>query len=175
MEHTGHVWVITGEGKGKTTSALGLALDAVGKGLKVLMIQFLKTAETSGEHFAAVALGASLEICPMGRKGFIHRRGLEPGDRHMARNALVLARKELLRGNYDMIVLDEINVACHLGLIGAEDVIDIIDAKPPTVELILTGRHALPSVIERADTPLEMRKVKHHFDVGIPPGEGIEF
>ncbi len=175
MNDRGRIRVITGEGKGKTTSALGLAIGAGGKGLKVFMAQFLKTPDTSGEHVAVEALDPSLRICPMGRRGFIHRRGIEPEDRQMARQAVEMAREEMMGGYYDVIVLDEINVAIHVGLIVEEDLLHIIDAKPPRVELIITGRYALPSVIERADTALEMRKIKHHFESGIPPREGIEY
>jgi len=175
MNDRGLIRVITGEGKGKTTSALGMAMGAVGKGLKVFMVQFLKTPDTSGEHVAVAALGPSFKICPMGRRGFIHRRGIEPEDRDMAQQAVEMVHVEMMGGSYDVIVLDEVNVAIHVGLVGEEDLLRIIDAKPPRVELIITGRYALPSVIERADTILEMKKIKHHFDRGIPPQEGLEY
>lgn len=175
MNDRGRIRVITGEGKGKTTSALGLAIGAVGKGLKVFMVQFLKAPDTSGEHVAVEALSPSLKISPMGRRGFIHRRGIEPEDRHVAGQAVEMVREAMMGGDYDVIVLDEVNVAIHAGLIGEEDLLSVIEAKPPRVELIITGRYALPSVVERADAALEMRKIKHHFDGGIPPREGIEY
>lgn len=175
MNDQGTIRVITGVGKGKTTSALGLAIDAFSKGLNLLVVQFLKTPDTSGEHFSASALGPSFTIRPMGGKGFIHRRGIQPEDRERAQRALATVREAMSEGDCGMIVLDEINVACHMGLIGEEDILEIVDAKPRGIELVITGRYALPSVIERADIALEMTKIKHHFDRGVPPQEGIEY
>ncbi|MBI5250216.1 MAG: cob(I)yrinic acid a,c-diamide adenosyltransferase [Desulfomonile tiedjei] len=175
MNGIGTIQVFTGEGKGKTTAALGLAWRAVGRGLKVFMIQFLKAPETSGEHFAAEAFGPLLTIKPMGRKGFIRRRGCEPLDTVMAELALEEASSAMLSGHYDMIILDEINMALHLGLIRLQDLLHFMKSKPENVELVLTGRYAHPQVIELADSVLEMRKIKHHFDSGIPAREGIEY
>jgi cob(I)alamin adenosyltransferase len=175
MNSTGKVQIFTGDGKGKTTAAVGLALRAAGRGLKVLMIQFLKAPDTSGEHFAAKVLEPMITIKPMGRKGFIRRRGCEPLDSVMAETALEEARAAMLGGEYDMIILDEVNYAVHFGLISIEDVVKLMDARPENVELVLTGRYARSEVISRADVVLEMKKIKHHYDKGVPAREGIEY
>jgi cob(I)alamin adenosyltransferase len=175
MTETGRIQVFTGEGKGKTTAAVGAAVRAIGRGLKVLMIQFLKPPNSSGEQIAALVLDPQFKIKPMGRKGFIRRRGCEPLDQVMAEIALNEARSEIASGDYDVVILDEINVAVHMGLINVADLLDLMDSKAENVELILTGRYAHPSVIERADSVLEMKKIKHHFDAGVPAREGIEY
>ena len=175
MSLNGKVQVFTGDGKGKTTAAAGSALRAAGRGLKVLMIQFLKAPDTSGEHFAAKALEPMITIKPMGRKGFIRRRGCEPLDAVMAETALEEAKMAMVGGEYDMIILDEVNIAVHFGLISVEAVVKLMDSRPEKVELILTGRYARPEVISRADVVLEMKKIKHHYDKGIGAREGIEF
>ncbi len=175
MTETGKVQVFTGEGKGKTTAALGLAWRAIGRDLKVFMVQFLKAPDTSGEHFSAKALHPYFVIKPMGRKGFIRRRGCEPLDQVMAEMALEEARSAMLGGEYDVIILDEINVAVHFRLLDVKDLLELIDEKPEKVELVLTGRYAHADVIEKADVALEMRKIKHHFDEGVPARKGIEY
>jgi len=168
---TGSIQVYTGEGKGKTTAALGLAWRAIGRGLKVFMVQFLKAPETSGEQFAAEAFAPMLTIKPMGRKGF----GCEPLDVIMAERGLEEARNAMLSGEYGIVILDEINIAVHLGLVEPQTVLELMDAKPENVELVLTGRYAHPKVIERADCVLEVKKIKHHFDKGVEGREGIEY
>jgi cob(I)alamin adenosyltransferase len=175
MKETGKIQVFTGEGKGKTTAALGLALRAVGRGLKVIMVQFLKGPETSGEHFSAQQLVPMLTIKAMGRQGFTRRSGLEPIDAVMAERAVQEARNALLSGEYDVVILDEINVAVHVGLVHLKEVIELMEAKPETVELVLTGRYAHDEVLSRADVVLEMKKIKHHFDEGVPARKGIEY
>ena len=175
MGRTVKIHVLTGDGKGKTTTALGLALSVVYQGMRVLVVQFLKAPESSGEHFAAPALNPLLTIRPVGRKGFFVQRQEDSPDRIMAQNAFVEARSEMLGGKYDMIVLDEVNVAVYMGLLDIEDVLNLIHAKPENVDLVMTGRYADPRVIEPADSVLEMVLVKHHFDMGIPAKEGIEY
>jgi cob(I)alamin adenosyltransferase len=175
MEETSRVHVFTGEGKGKTTAAVGLAWCAIGRGLKVFMVQFLKAPDTSGEHFAAKAFEPMFTIKPMGRKGFIRGRGGDPLDKSLAARALGEARTAMLSGDYDMVILDEINVAVNLGLVPIEDVLDFMDARPDGVEIVFTGRDAHPDVIERADSVLEMKKIKHPFDQGVAARKGIEY
>jgi len=175
MPETGKIQVFTGEGKGKTTAALGLAWRAIGRGLRVFMVQFLKAPDTSGEHFAAHAFAPMMTIKPMGRKGFIRRRGCEPLDTVMAELAMEEARGAMLSGEYEVVILDEINVAVHLGLVDVKELLDLIDCKPDNVELVLTGRYAHPQIVIRADVVLEMRKIKHHFDNGVAAREGIEY
>ena len=175
MSEPGKIRIITGEGKGKTTTALGMAWLAISRGLRVFMVQFLKAPDTSGEHFAAKVFEPMMTIRPMGREGCIHRRGRDPLDVVMAERALDEAENAMLMGEYDLIILDEVNVAIHLGLIDVQDLLKLIDSKPQDVELVLTGRHANPAVMERADSVLEMRKIKHYFDTGIGANEGIDY
>jgi cob(I)alamin adenosyltransferase len=175
MSRTGKIQVFTGEGKGKTTAAVGAAVLAIGTGRKVLMIQFLKSPNSSGEQMAALALDGQFTIKPMGRKGFIYKRNCESLDHAMAESALEEARFQMVNGDYDVVILDEINVAVHLGLIQVGELLELIDLKPEKLELILTGRYAHPAVAGRADSVIEMKKIKHHFDSGVPAREGIEF
>jgi cob(I)alamin adenosyltransferase len=142
MTETGKIQVFTGEGKGKTTAALGLAWRAIGRGLKVFMVQFMKAPDTSGEHFAAKAFAPMMTIKPMGRKGFIVGRGCDPLDAVMAELALEEARNAMLGGEYDVIILDEINVAVNFGIVDVKNVLELLEAKPKKVEMVLTGRYA---------------------------------
>ena len=114
-------------------------------------------------------------IKPMGRKGFISREGHEPLDTTMAELALKEARNAMSSGSYDVVILDEVNVALHLGLIGVQDLLDLMDSKPENVELVLTGRYAHPEIISRADVVQEMKNIKHHFDKGVKARKGIEY
>lgn len=175
MAEKAKIRVFTGDGKGKTTAALGLAWRAIGRGLKVFMLQFLKAPETSGEHFAAQACGAMMTIKAMGRKGFIRRSGPDSVDMKMAKLALEEARRAMSDGAYGVIVLDEINVAVSLGIVDIKDLLEVMDEKPDNVELVLTGRSPHPEVASRADVVVEMKKVKHHYDNGVPALEGIEY
>jgi cob(I)alamin adenosyltransferase len=175
MTETGKIQVFTGEGKGKTTAALGLAWRAIGRGLKVFMVQFMKAPDTSGEHFAAKAFAPMMTIKPMGRKGFIVGRGCDPLDAVMAELALEEARNAMLGGEYDVIILDEINVAVNFGIVDVKNVLELLEAKPKKVEMVLTGRYAHPEVITHADVVLEMKKIKHHYDNGVAAREGIEY
>jgi len=169
----GYVQIYTGEGKGKTTAALGLALRAVGRGLTVFMVQFMKAPESSGEHFAARSLDRLLTIKPLGRQGFIIGDPT-PQDRQMALDALNEARGAMLSGQYDLVILDEVNVAVSLTLLEANELVDLIKARPDQVELILTGRNAHPEIMALADLVSEIRPLKHYFDNGVRAREGIE-
>ncbi|MGC8660587.1 MAG: cob(I)yrinic acid a,c-diamide adenosyltransferase [Desulfomonilaceae bacterium] len=175
MDGPGKIQVFTGEGKGKTTAALGLAIRAIGRGYKAFIVQFLKSPDTSGEHFSLLSLAPNIIIKPMGRKGFIFRRGCEPEDIEIAEQALNEARAAMFSGDFDLIILDEVNVAIHLGLIDLAAVLSLMNSKPEGVELVLTGRHAHPEVVKRADVVLEMKKIKHHFDKGVKARKGIEY
>jgi len=175
MNGPGKIQVFTGEGKGKTTAALGLAVRAIGRGFKVFMVQFLKAPGTSGEQLAVQSLAPMMVIRPMGRKGFISRRGYEPLDTTMAELALKEARNAMSSGSYDVVILDEVNLAVHLGLIGVQDLLNLMDSKPENVELVFTGRYAHPEIISHADVVQEMKKIKHHFDKGVKARKGIEY
>ncbi|MBP7707517.1 MAG: cob(I)yrinic acid a,c-diamide adenosyltransferase [Candidatus Aminicenantes bacterium] len=171
---TGYVQVYTGDGKGKTTAAMGLAFRAAGRGLRTFVAQFLKGRPT-GEIEAAKKLAPLVVIEQFGREGFLTAEaGPAAEDVALARAGLDRARKALLSGAYDIVVLDEVNTAVHLKVLAEADVLDLIDRKPSAVELVLTGRRAPASFVERADLVTEMKAVKHYFDRGVPAREGIE-
>lgn len=170
----GLVQVYTGDGKGKTTAALGLAMRAAGRGLSVFMVQFLK-GRKYGELDSAKRLSDRFKIVQSGIDTFV-KKG-EPGeeDLRLARRGLELARDAIQSGEYDIVILDEVNVAVELGVLKAEDVLPLIDERPAGVELVLTGRYAPPEFYERADIITEMKNVKHCYDAGVDMREGIEY
>ncbi|MDW7757630.1 MAG: cob(I)yrinic acid a,c-diamide adenosyltransferase [Desulfuromonadales bacterium] len=170
----GLVQVYTGNGKGKTTAALGLALRAVGRGFKVCMVQFIKGGGEYGEHEAARRLAPLLTIHQTGRDNWIFKDKLDPEDIRIAREALALARQALTSGDYDLVILDEINGAVWFGLLTVEDILDLMAARPASVELLLTGRSADPRVIEAADLVTEMTEIKHYYQQGVEARLGIE-
>jgi cob(I)alamin adenosyltransferase len=170
----GCVQVYTGNCKGKTTAALGLAFRAVGRGLKVIMIQFMKGGGPYGEHLAAEKLAPLLTIIPTGREGWVNKDNPAKEDIDLARAALALGREKLLSGEYDLVILDEANGAVGFGLITAEDILELIRLRPANVELVLTGRGADPRVIEAADLVTEMTEIKHYYKAGVPSRIGIE-
>ena len=174
MGRVGLVIVHTGNGKGKTTAALGLAMRATGQGLKVLMLQFIKSGRNYGELESAKHL-PGFEIVPMGR-GFVkinpHPR---TEDVELARATFAVAREKVFSGEYDMVILDEINYAVDFGLLDLDDVLALIRGKPPEIHLVLTGRNARPEVVDAADLVTEMREIKHPYQKGIKAQKGIEF
>lgn len=170
----GLVQVYTGNGKGKTTASLGLALRAIGRGLKVCMIQFIKGGGEYGEHQAARHLAPLLTIHQTGRDGWIFKDRLDPKDIRIAHDALVLARTALTGGEYDLVILDEINGAAWFGLVSVDDLLQLIKDKPAQVELVLTGRSADDRVIAAADLVTEMREIKHYYQQGVEARLGIE-
>jgi len=169
----GCVQVYTGNGKGKTTAALGLALRAVGRGLKVCVFQFIKGGGPYGEHLIAEKLAPLFTIIQSGRPGWVNTRDISE-DRRVAQDALLQAKELLTSGDYDLLVLDEINGAVGFGLIDVEQVLDVIDRKPERVELVLTGRNADERVIAAADLVTEMREIKHYYTAGVAARTGIE-
>lgn len=175
MDTVGLVLVFTGEGKGKTTAALGLALRSWGYDMKVLMLQFIKS-QQCGEHLAAQRMAPGLEIRPLGL-GFINFNN--PQDvarqREAARKVLQDVETAMLSGQYHMVILDEIIYALKYELIDLADVLSLLDKKPAALHLVLTGRNAPPELIERADLATEMKEIKHPYRQGIPAQKGIEF
>jgi len=166
--------VYTGDGKGKTSAAFGLALRAVGRGLKVYVIQFIKGGFDYGELYVVERL-PNFKLKAFGRGKFVTDVPPTEDDVKLAREAFELAREVVSGGEYDVVVLDEINVALHLKLIGIDEVVDLIKSKPKHVELVLTGRYVPPEIIELADLVTEMKEVKHPYTKGAPPRKGIEF
>jgi cob(I)alamin adenosyltransferase len=169
----GLVQVYTGYGKGKTTAAFGLALRAIGRGLKVYVIQFIKGGFDYGELYIVDKL-PNLELKAFGRGKFIMEKPSEE-DIRLAEEALSLAEKVVKSGEYDMVILDEVNVALKLKLISLERILELMRSKPKHVELVLTGRYAPKEVMEAADLVTEMREVKHPYNIGYGARKGIEF
>jgi cob(I)alamin adenosyltransferase len=170
----GLIQVYTGDGKGKTTCALGLALRAVGQGLKVCMIQFLKGRDT-GEARAAARLAPEFTLRSFGRPVLVNLKSPAEEDLALAREALELARQVIQAGDHDLVILDEINVALAYRLISLEEVLEMLKARPGWVEVVLTGRQAPPELVELADLVTEMRPVKHYYAAGVPARRGIEW
>jgi cob(I)alamin adenosyltransferase len=168
------VILYTGEGKGKTTAALGLALRAAGRGRRVLVLQFVKAPGTSGEQLLPPGAIPNLTVEAAGR-GFLPVEGEPaPEARAAARAALARAAEATAGGAFDVVVLDEIVYALHRGLVSPEDVLDLVARRDPQTSLVLTGHHAPPALIEAADLVTEMRSLKHPFDTGGPAVEGID-
>ncbi len=170
----GFIQVYTGNGKGKTTAALGLALRAAGSGFKTYIAQFLK-GQPSGEIEAAKRLLPLVRIEQFGREGFITVKvGPDEEDLSRARAGLEKALEAMLSGEYRIVVLDEVNTAVHFKILPEKDVLDFLDKRPAGVEVVLTGRYAPDSFIARADLVTEMNCLKHYFDRGVKAREGIE-
>lgn len=172
----GLVLINTGPGKGKTTAALGTALRAAGNGMRVLVLQFLKGSWHYGELDSIAALGPDFVIRQLGR-GFVKVGGAEtdPEDLRLVREAWEQARTAIFSGEWDLIVLDEINYAISYGMLSPEEVADTLRQRPELLHVILTGRNAHPLLVELADTVTEMREVKHAYQKGILAQRGIEF
>ena len=173
----GLVVVYTGGGKGKTTAALGMALRAVGHGRRVCMVQFIKGSWRYGELESAKRLGPEFEIAAAGR-GFVGiMDDKSPREDHVraAGEALRVSRERIASGRYDLVILDEVNYAVKLGLVGAGEVADLVRARPGGLDLVLTGNHARPEIIGLADLVTEMREVKHPFRSGARARRGVDF
>ena len=173
---TGLIMVNTGPGKGKTTAAMGTALRAVGNGLKVLMLLFLKGSWHYGELDAVKAFGDNFVMKQMGR-GFVKVGGAEtdPEDIRMVEECWREAAEAILSGQWDLVILDEINYAIGYKMLDPEKVAEVLRRKPEMVHVILTGRNAHKTIVELADTVTEMREVKHAYQKGIEAQRGIEY
>jgi len=161
----GHVHVYTGNGKGKTTAALGLALRAAGAGLRVFIAQFAKS-RRGGEHKALERFGDLVTIKQYGRASFVCGKATEE-DVSMALAALAEAKERLVSGEYELVILDEVNIATHFGLISVDALLEVVKARPAQVELVITGRNADQAVIDAAHLVTEMREVKHYYQEGV--------
>ncbi len=173
----GLVMIYTGPGKGKTTAALGTAFRAIGQGLKVLMVQFIKGSWHYGELDTAQMLGPEhIEIRPMGR-GFV-KIGAEkpdPEDVRLVEEAWEFGRRSMMTGDYGLVIFDEINYAISYKMLAAEKVVEALKCKPEMTHVILTGRNAHPSLVEMADLVTEMREVKHPYQRGILAQRGVDY
>jgi cob(I)alamin adenosyltransferase len=168
----GYIQIYTGNGKGKTTAALGLAIRAVGAGLHVYLAQFIKGRQYS-ELNTLSRLADQITVEQFGLPRFLSGKISEP-DIEAARNGLERVKSSMLSGRFDMIIIDEGNVAVHYGLLAKQDLLDLIAMKPENMELVITGRNALPEIIDKADLVTEMKAVKHYFNKGVNARVGIE-
>jgi cob(I)alamin adenosyltransferase len=169
----GFVHVYTGEGKGKTTAALGLALRAAGAGRRVFIAQFCKGGQSS-EHVSMERLADRITIRGFGSPDFI-MSDPSAADITAARDGLAVARDIISGGEHGLVILDEASVAVRLGLFTVDELLSVLDARPPHVELVITGRDADPRLVARADLVTEMRNITHYFDRGVQAREGIEY
>ena len=172
----GLIIVLTGNGKGKTTAAMGQALRAVGHGLKVLMLQFIKGTWDYGELESIKKLDPGFKIKPLG-KGFIRSKS-KLNDNEAIENinqSWEQAEKEILSDNYDMVILDEINYVIDFGLLPVDKMLTLLEKKPKRLHIILTGRNAHKKVIEKADLVTEMKEIKHPYQDGILAQKGIDW
>lgn len=169
----GFVHIYTGNGKGKTTAAIGLGIRATGKGLKVYMIQFMKGRRYS--EIDALEKIKDFTVVQFGRDEFVSKENPEQIDIDLARKGFEHAKEIIKNGEHDLIILDEINVAVDFKLIPLKDVLKLMDEKPEKVELVLTGRYAHPDMIKQADLVSEILEIKHPYQNGIQSRKGIDW
>ncbi len=169
----GLIMVFTGDGKGKTTAAVGQAIRALGHGYKVFMIHFMKGRDYG--EFLATDKMQNLTLVRAGRDDFVSRENPDPVDVELAKNGFEKAEKAVMSGDYNLVVLDEINVAVDYGLIEESRVLDLLKSKPQHVALVLTGRNASPELVKMADTVSEVLAIKHHYETGADCCKGIEY
>jgi cob(I)alamin adenosyltransferase len=177
MQENGLIIVFTGDGKGKTSAALGIALRAAGHKMYVSLVQFIKGSVPTGESRAAERLAPEVELLSLGR-GFVNCCGSTTPlaeHRQAAKEALEAARQRMESGGWDILILDEINTALSLGLLTIQEVLALLGRKPPKLHVILTGRNAPAELIEMADMATEMRCLKHPYQTGRSAGKGIDF
>ena len=169
----GLIHVYTGNGKGKTTAAIGLGIRALGNGLKVLMIQFMKGRRYS--ELDALEQMKDFTVVQFGRDEFVSKKNPEKIDIDLAQKGISYAREVLQKNLFDVVILDEINVAVDFQLIALDDVLNLLKLKPKTMELILTGRYAPPELIKHADVVSEVLEIKHPYQKGIQSRKGIDW
>ncbi len=170
----GLVYIFTGDGKGKTSAALGVILRALGHGLRVYIVYFMKGDYPYGERNILAKL-PNVTMASFGHRGFIDPANIKPEEIEQAKQALAAAREAMLSGSYDLVVLDEVNLAAAWKLVELDEVIRLIGDKPQNVELILTGRKADTQLIKLADLVTEMLKIKHPYDEGVKARKGIDY
>ncbi|MBN2345348.1 MAG: cob(I)yrinic acid a,c-diamide adenosyltransferase [Candidatus Aminicenantes bacterium] len=175
MDFAGRIQVYTGNGKGKTTAALGLALRAAGRGMRTYVAQFMKKGEYGELLVVRERLADLITIEQFGLPEFHHReKGVAPAEVAAAEAGLAAAASALAGGRFRIVVLDEINTLLHFRIIAVEKVLELMDRKPAAVELVLTGRYAPRAVLARADLVSEMKEVRHYYAKGLQARDGIE-
>jgi cob(I)alamin adenosyltransferase len=170
----GLVQVFTGDGKGKTSAALGVAMRALGHGMRVHITFFMKGDFPYGEQEVLARL-PNVTFGRFGQREFVDPKNIRPEEKEQAREALRDAQRAVMSGEYDLVVLDEVNVAAAWGLVDVEDVVELVKRKPEKTELILTGRYADERIVELADLVTEMREVKHPFRKGTVSRTGMAY
>ncbi len=171
----GMVAIFTGDGKGKTTAAIGTLVRAAGHGLRSFVVFFLKGRDFIHGEMKSLASMPAVSLADFGQNGWVDKNNVSAENIEQAHLALVAARQAMLSGDYDIIVLDEVNIALDYGLLKLEEVIKLIEEKPQKVELILTGRHADPKLVQMADMVTEMLMIKHPYSEGVEARRGIDF
>lgn len=177
LEH-GYIQIYTGDGKGKTTASLGLALRAIGHGWKVLIIQFTKGdmgTNFYGEISSSTKLMPNLEVAQFGLDRVVYSHNISIEDYKEARRGWQFTKEAISSGKYQLIILDEINICADLGMVKISEIKDALMNKPENLEVVLTGRRAHPELIAMAHLVTEMQPVKHYFEMGVPARQGIEF
>ncbi|MHA1596397.1 MAG: cob(I)yrinic acid a,c-diamide adenosyltransferase [Candidatus Asgardarchaeia archaeon] len=170
----GLIHLYTGNGKGKTTASIGLGVRAAGQGLKVCMIEFLKGRKDLGEIKIKDRI-PNFEIFQFGRENFVFKDKIKREDLEIARRGFDFAKKTIMGGDFDLVILDEVTLAVYFGLIELSSLIELLKSKPKHVEVVLTGRYADPALVEIADLVTEMREIKHPYRKGIGARRGIEY
>lgn len=175
----GYIQVYTGNGKGKTTAALGLAMRALGRGWNVLIIMFAKGGDKYGELYSFMDLSSvlkdKLEIVQAGLSRVIYKKNITDDDYKSIQKGWKMAKKAIKSEKYELIILDEINIAIDFGIIDLNDVLETLKNKPDDVEIVLTGRNAKKEITDIADLVSEIKPIKHYWDKGVKAREGIEF
>lgn len=171
----GLVQIYTGNGKGKTTASIGLAVRALGHGRKVFMLQFMKGSDKYGEIKAIKKYCPDFVIQQSGLDTFVSKSDTAQEDIDLARKGLQIARKAISEGCYDLIILDEINVAVDFGLLEINEVIELLCLRPQMTDIVLTGRYCPKELYAYADLVSEIQEVKHHYQIGIDAREGVEY
>lgn len=179
FQKLGYIQVYTGDGKGKTTASLGLIFRALGRGWNVLLIMFTKGGDDYGELYSARQLSPQiarqLTIVQAGLNRIVFTHNLREEDAIEIRNGWEIAKRAVHSGKYQLIVMDEANIAIDLGLIPLEEMKELLANKPREMEIVLTGRRAHPEIVEMAHLVTEMRPIKHYWDIGVKARKGIEY
>jgi cob(I)alamin adenosyltransferase len=171
----GFVSVFTGDGKGKTSTAIGIASRAAGHGLRIFFAFFLKASNYVHGERKSLSLLSEVTFESFGCEGWVDKDNIRPEDIEQAKKGFSASRNSMLSGDYDVIIMDEVNMAVNLGLIPVDDMLELIDEKPANVELILTGRYADAKIIQAADLVTEMLMIKHPYNNGIQARRGIDY
>lgn len=176
LEH-GYIQIYTGDGKGKTTASLGLALRALGHGWKVLVIQFTKgdSGTTYGEIASAGQFLPNLEVHQFGMDRVVYKHNICMEDYKEAKKGWELAKQAIQSGEYQLVILDELNICVAMNMIKVSEVKDVLLNKPESLEIVLTGRYAHPELVALAHLVTEMKPIKHYFDMGVMARQGIEY